>query len=376
MAIDFKKNESVVLREEKSSDFDGLQAIQYDVIEDRNMLSKELANSKEVEELVGQISPYDTTTIVSFGGETAEGISKCSDVVLNSMNMSQINDTGEMLSVLKNIMDKFDIDEIRAEPGFFKKIFGDMKKQIEKILSKYQTMGTEVDKIFIKLKEYENEIHQSNKKLESMFQENVKYYHDLLKYILAGEHGIIELNEYTEKQRIEMEQTGKREMQFDIVALEQAKQLLEQRVQDLRIAENVAMQSIPMLKTMQFSNVNLVRKINSAFIITLPVFKQAISQAILLKRQKIQAEAMDALDKKTNELLLKNAQNTVEQSKMTAKMVTGSSVKIETLEQTWKTIVSGIAETKQISDNMARQREEDKKRLDIIKNDFNKMFGK
>ena len=39
------------------------------------------------------------------------------------------------------------------------------------------------------------------------------------------------------------------------------------------------MQSIPMIKTMQFSNMNLVRKINSAFIITLPVFKQALAQA-------------------------------------------------------------------------------------------------
>ncbi len=43
---------------------------------------------------------------------------------------------------------------------------------------------------------------------------------------------------------------------------------LEQRTQDLRMAENVAMQSIPIIKTMEFSNMNLVRKINSAFILT------------------------------------------------------------------------------------------------------------
>lgn len=36
--------------------------------------------------------------------------------------------------------------------------------------------------------------------------------------------------------------------------------MLEQRTHDLRIAENVAIQSIPMIKTMQFSNMNLVRK--------------------------------------------------------------------------------------------------------------------
>ncbi len=94
------------------------------------------------------------------------------------------------------------------------------------------------------------------------------------------------------------------------------------------------MQSIPMLKTMQFSNMNLVRKINSAFIITLPVFKQALAQAIMLKRQKIQAEAISALDERTNEMLKKNARNTVEQAKMTTRMAVGSSIKADTLETT------------------------------------------
>ena len=119
---------------------------------------------------------------------------------------------------------------------------------------------------------------------------------------------------------------------------------------------------------------NLVRKINSAFIITLPVFKQALTQAIMLKRQRIQAEAMSALDAKTNEMLLKNAQNTVEQSKMTAQLVSGSSIKIETLEKSWKTIVTGIDETKQIQENARQKRLEDQKRLEAIKADFNARY--
>ena len=150
--------------------------------------------------------------------------------------------------------------------------------------------------------------------------------------------------------------------------------MLEQRTQDLRTAESVAMQSIPMIKTMEFSNMNLVRKINSAFIITLPVFKQALAQAIMLKRQKIQAEAMSALDEKTNEMLLKNARNTVEQSKMTARLASGSSIKIETLENTWRTIVNGIDETRQIQQNARQQRVQDQARLENIKTEFNRMY--
>ena len=83
---------------------------------------------------------------------------------------------------------------------------------------------------------------------------------------------------------------------------------------------------------------------------------------------------MSALDQKTNEMLIKNAQNTVEQSKMTARLASGSSVKIETLETTWRTIMNGIQETQQIQENAKRQREEDKVRLNAIKEEFNKQY--
>lgn len=347
---------------------------QYDIVADRQQLSAQLVNSPEVDALVSQIEVDNLETIVSFGSGAAEEISKASDVVLNSMNMSQIDDSSVMLNTLAKVMDKFDIDEIKENPGLFGKLFGNLRKQLDKILEKYHTMGDEVDKIYVQLKQYESEIKQSNRKLDEMFNVNVSYYHELVKYILAGEQGCRELEEYIAKRRADMESTGDNSIQFELQSLEQALQMLEQRTQDLRTAENVAMQSIPMIKTMEFSNMNLVRKINSAFIITLPVFKQALAQAIMLKRQKIQADAMAALDEKTNEMLIKNARNTVEQSKQTARLASGSSIKIETLETTWRTIVDGIDETRQIQEEARKKRVEDQARLNTIKQEFNKMY--
>jgi len=66
--------------------------------------------------------------------------------------------------------------------GFLDKLFGNMRKQLDKILAKYHTMGEEVDKIYIQLKQYENEIKQSNRKLNQMFDANVEYYHQLVMY--------------------------------------------------------------------------------------------------------------------------------------------------------------------------------------------------
>ena len=360
-AVPEEKNEIEVVKE-------------YDIVADRQQMNADLVNSKEVDDLVSTIEVHNLETIVSFGAEAAEEISKASDIVLNSMNMSQLDDSSEMLNTLAKIMSKFDIEEIKDNPGLFGKLFGNMRKQLDKILDKYHTMGDEVDKIYVQLKQYESEIKQSNRKLNQMFEANVGYYHELVKYILAGEQGCRELEAYIAQRQADMEATGDNSIQFEIQSLQQSLMMLEQRTQDLRTAENVAMQSVPMIKTMEFSNMNLVRKINSAFIVTLPVFKQALAQAIMLKRQKIQAEAISALDQKTNEMLIKNARNTVEQSKMTAQLASGSSIKIETLETTWRTIVNGIDETKQIQENARKQRIEDQARLENIKAEFNRMY--
>lgn len=350
------------------------EIVPYNIQDDREQMTKQLTGTKEVDDIASTIEVYNLETIVGFGGEVAGEIAKCSDAVLSGMNMSQIDDSGAMLNALSKIMDKFDIDEIRDDPGFFGRLFSNMRKQLDKILDKYRTMGDEVDKIFVQLKQYESEIKESNRKLEQMFETNVNYYHELVKYILAGEQGCQEIAAYIEQRRGDLQQTGDQSIQFELQTLEQAQMMLEKRTHDLRIAENVAMQSIPMLKTMQFANMNLVRKINSAFIITLPVFKQALAQAILLKRQRIQAEAMSALDEKTNEMLLRNAQNTAEQSRVTAQLASGSSVKIETLEQTWKTIVQGIADTRKIQDDARHQREQDTERLRAIQGEFEQMM--
>lgn len=346
----------------------------YDIVEDRERLSKELANSQELDDVVSTIQVYELESIVTFGAEAADEISKASDVVLNSMNMDQLNDSGQMLTTLTKIMDKFDIDEIREDPGFFGKLFGGVQRQLDKILAKYHTMGDEVDKIYVQLKQYESEIKQSNRKLEEMFKVNVDYYHKLVKYILAGEQGCREIEAYMEELKGQMENTGDTSIQFEIQTLQNSLMMLEQRTQDLRTAESVAMQSIPMIKTMEYSNMNLVRKINSAFIITLPVFKQALAQAMMLKRQRLQAEAMAALDEKTNEMLIKNAKNTADQAKMAARMASGSSIKIETLETTWKTIIDGIDETMQIQQEARKQRQEDQVRLEQIKSEFKQRY--
>ncbi|MBD5130950.1 MAG: toxic anion resistance protein [Ruminococcaceae bacterium] len=346
------------------------EAKNFNIVVKTDEIKQQLATSKEIDQLVSTINVNDSSTIVKFGAEAADQISQASDQVLNSMSIEQINDTGVMLKNLAAIMDQFDIKELEEEkPG----LFGNLKKKLDKILNKYDTMGKEIDKIYVQLKQYEVEIEQANNKLGSMYEANLGYYQQLVKYIMAGEQGVKELDQFIDEYKAKVEANpDDGTIRMDLSNLQQMREILDQRVMDLKIAENVALQTVPMLKTMEYSNLNLVRKINSAFIITMPVFKQSLAQAIMLKRQKIQADSLAALDEKTNELLLKNAQNTVNQSKAVAAMSANSSIKVETLQQTWQTIVTGIDEVQQIQDQAREKRKQDAVALEQIKSDYKK----
>lgn len=339
-------------------------------------LQQQILNSDEIDRLTAQIDVSNPNTVVAFGAPVAEEISKASDQVLNSMDINQINDSGKLLTELAAVMDQFDSKELTEEKGL-KKLFSNAKKELDKILGKYHTMGEHIDKIYVQLKGYEKEIQESNVKLQRMFDSNMNYYNELLKYIMAGEQGVKELDAYIadyQKQCDADPENGN--LRMDLNNLTQVREILDQRVMDLKIAENVALQTIPMLKTMQFSNLNLVRKINSSFIITMPVFKQSLAQAIMLKRQRVQADALKALDEKTNEMLIKNAENAVYQSKLTAQLASGNSVQVETLEKTWSTIVRGIEETKQIQEQARVKRIEDTRKLETLKEDFKAKMNK
>ena len=214
MGLDFSKSTTTATPTQTVGNLPGAKdeiavVEQYDIVADRQQMNAELVNSEEVDRIVSTIEVNNMDTIVSFGAEVAEEISKASDVVLNSMNMSQLDDTSEMLKTLAKIMDQFDIDEIKENPGLFGKLFGNLKKQLDKVLAKYHTMGEEVDKIYVQLKGYESEIKQSNRKLNTMFEANVNYYHELVKYILAGEQACKEIEAYIAQRQQDMETTGR-----------------------------------------------------------------------------------------------------------------------------------------------------------------------
>lgn len=338
------------------------------IIDDKKKeVENRLRNSPEIDRLVESIDVYDLNSLLKFGDEPAQELAKFSDAVLHNVESTKIEDSSIILNKLKKIMDNFNEKDFTKNQNFFEKLFVSAKAQVEKIIKKYHSMGDDIDKIMAVLMTYQDEILKSNEQLDTMFNENMRYYEELTKYILAGEAAVEELKtSIIPDMEAKFNQSQDNRDKMDADHMKQVQNSLEQRVYDLKLSQTVALQAMPSLRMIQVGNYNLMRKINSAFIVTLPVFKNCLVQALHLKRQALQSEALEALDKTTNEMILRNAQNTANQSIKTAMQANSSSIQVETLQSAWNEIMRGVTETQRVQEEASRKRQEGTRQLEDL----------
>ncbi|OAH57382.1 hypothetical protein AWH48_19040 [Domibacillus aminovorans] len=354
---DMRENELEVLTENKAED-----------------MRLQLRNEPEVMDLARSIDIRNQTGLLEFGKEPAVEISQFSDRILASMRSTSVTDSGTLLKQLGKTMDQFDKNDFAEPKGFLGKLFNRGEKMIEKIFGKYQTLGRDIEKIHIEISKYKDEMIRSTNNMDEMYQQNYQYYMALEKYVVAGQIKVEELKSHLPSLE-KRSAAGDQLAQMELDTLNNAVQSLEERVYDLEMARMVALQTAPQIRLLQRGNTKLIGKINSAFITTIPIFKNGIIQAVAAKRQKLVADSMSELDKRTNEMLLRNSQNIANQSTEIARLAGGPSIKIETIEESWNTIVKGLDETRAIEEENKKAREDGMKRIAQLQ-DTMKNYGK
>ncbi len=332
-----------------------------------------LKEEPQVQMLAEKIDEKNQIGILEFGKDTATQISKFSDRMLSTIRTSKLEKSSALINNLNKIMDRFDPKDFKEEKkGFISKLFSKGKEQLQRVLSKYDTMNKEIDAVYNEITKYEVEMKQNTMELEQMYDQNLQYFQSLSEHIAAIEIKVENLRPQLATLEARASE-GDQEAIMELESLRRAIELLEQRRYDLEMAQQVSFQSAPQIRLMQQGNNHLIAKINSAFVTTIPIFKQGIIHAVTLKRQKLVSDSMVELDKRTNEMLIKNAENIRQNSVNIARAAGQPSIKIETIENTWQTIMAGIEETKQIQAETIRNREEGRKRIEKLQLEYEKL---
>lgn len=316
-------------------------------------------HQEQARALVKQIDEKNLQAIISYGAAAQKQLGEFSHQMLSHV---QAKDTGEIGDILNDLMERLnetDPNDLVAEnQGFFQKFFGKIKKSIYEMQAKYQEVGSQVDKIAIRLDHEKNGLLNDNLSLEQLYQRNKDFFDALNIYIAAGELKLAELQETLIPEALEKARVTGDQMDVQVVNdLEQFLDRLEKRNHDLKLTRQMTIQQAPQIRLIQNTNQALAEKIQSSVTTTIPLWKNQIAIAMTLLRQKDAVTAQRQVSETTNQLIQKNSEMLKISTIETARENERGIIDLETLQKTQKDLIETLEETLKIQqEGRARRR--------------------
>ena len=158
-------------------------------------LSKE--EQKAIDDFNSKIDIADTTQILQYGASAQNKISKFSDSVLEDVKTKSSGEVGDLLSSLVAEIKEFDTDiPVEEKKGLFG-LFNNAKKQLDKIVAKYDKVENNIDKIEKNLEAHKLQMLKDIAVFDTMYEKNLEYFKEISLYIIAGEKKLEELKNVT-----------------------------------------------------------------------------------------------------------------------------------------------------------------------------------
>ena len=144
----------------------------------------------------------------------------------------------------------------------------------------------------------------------------------------------------------------------------------EKRIYDLKTTRIISIQMAPQIRLIQNNDSELVEKIQSSSINTIPLLKNQIVIALGITNAKNALGAQKQVNEMTNEMLKKNSellkQGTIDIAEQSEKAV----VDVETLQKTNKDIIDTLDKVLEIHENGKVKRQEAEQQLEQIEGEL------
>ncbi|ANZ94493.1 MULTISPECIES: toxic anion resistance protein [Brochothrix] len=323
-----------------------------------------LESKKMADDLVGQINARNSQSVLLYGAPAQEKLHDFSQSMLQHVQSKDVGPIGDIITDLMHKIEEASPEELGTNSNAFSRFFSKMKRSINEITSKYQQMGTQIDRIAIKLDQSKKVLVEDNLFLDELYDKNKDYFQALNIYIAAGEQKIEDiLTKELPTLQAEAEKSNDQMLVQDVNDLRQFATRLEKRVHDLKLSRQITIQSAPQIRLIQNTNQVLAEKIQSSIMTAIPLWKNQVAIALTLMRQQQAVKAQQQVSKTTNDLLKHNAEllktNTIE----TAIENERGLVDIETLKETQGKLIETIKETLAIQEDGRQKRQSAEKEL-------------
>ena len=320
---------------------------------DESMLTE--AERKMVDEFSQKIDITDSNLVLQYGTAAQKNVAAFSENALNNVKTKDLGEVGEALSSLVVELKNFGQPEKKGFAGLFQK----KKNELEAMKASYSKAETNVDKIVKVLENHQVVLMKDIAMFDQMYDLNTKYYKELTMYIIAGKKRLEYLRTHDlEDLRKKAEQSGAQE---DAQAYNDFANLctrFEKKLHDLELTRMISIQMGPQTRLLQNNDTQMLEKIQSSLVNTIPLWKSQMVLALGLEHSRQATAAQSAVTNMTNQLLQKNADMLKMGTIETAKEAERSVVDIQTLQHTNQQLISTLDEVMKIQQEGAQKRRE------------------
>jgi len=294
-----------------------------------------------VKDFVQKIDISDSNMVITYGGAAQTKIAQFSDSVLNTVRTKDLGEAGKLLSNL--VVEIKNIDDGEVEKRGLAKLFSGPKKSFDRLVANFSKAETNVDKIVGSLEGQRHQLLKDIEIFDMMYENNYNYFKELSLYIIAGNEKIKELNEVTlpELQAKAQESGSEIDAQKYNDAVN-ATNRFEKKVHDLKLTRTISLQMAPQIRLIQNNAAQLVDKIQSSLVNSIPLWKNQMVIALGLANAKSALESQKRVSDMTNELLRKNSEMLKQGSLEVARESERGIVSIDTIKKTNQDLLDTI----------------------------------
>lgn len=292
-----------------------------------------------------QIDLTNSAMVLQYGAGTQKKMADFSESALENVRSKDLGEVGDLLTGVVTELKSFDEEEEKGLFGIFKKA----SNKIESMKAKYAKAEANVNEIVKVLEKHQVQLMKDTALLDKMYELNLTYFKELSMYILAGKKKLEEvrgtqLAELTQKAQL----SGLPEDAQAARDLESMCLRFEKKIHDLELTRMISIQTAPQIRLVQNNDTQMVEKIQSTIVNTIPLWKSQMVLALGVEHSAQAVEAQRKVTDMTNELLKKNAEKLKMATVETAKASERGIVDIETLKTTNESLISTLDEVMNI----------------------------
>ena len=220
-----------------------------------------------------QIDLTDFESLLSLGQDSQRSLSQFADRMLAQVKQKDVTKIGQMLDSLMHTLDR--VDPTALEPKkqtFFKKIFGKTEPTVKQTLTEFERISINVERIGVQLERAQLQLIRDVENLEALYTHNRGFFEELATAIAAGQ--------MKKQQAIEVELPTKiTSVQANNDFAAQIERL-DQRIYDLQVSQQVALQTAPQIRMIQQANQTLAEKIEFSIVTLIPLWKNQLAMML------------------------------------------------------------------------------------------------